>query len=159
MTQKFPLFFLNIDTVLSISNWIRSMKVETVQPHFLSNVFSLLSSRSFATMTRWCNNFSPLMTKDNCNGLFFGMQMHLEKKPLMVFCDEHLCYAFYAFIWVKTLIVLHCLVLIACLIYYWCSVLNSRCFIFLFSVDLFWIMFHPLIPRTNKRWVLLLWFI
>ena len=79
--QKFPLFFLNLDTFLSISNWIRSMKVETVQPHFLSNVFSLSSSRSFATMTRWCNNFSPLMTKDNCNGLFFGRQMHLEKNP------------------------------------------------------------------------------
>ena len=81
MTQKFPLFFLNTDTVLSISNWMRSMKVETVQPHFLSNVFSLWSSRSFATMTRWCNNFSPLMAKDNCNGLFFGRQMHLEKNP------------------------------------------------------------------------------
>ena len=115
--QKFPLFFLNLDTFLSISNWIRSMKVETVQTHFLSDVFSLLSSRSFTTMTRWRNNvFSLLMTKNNCNGLFFGMQMHLEKKNVDCFCDEHLSYAFYAFIWVKTLIVLHCLVLIACLI-------------------------------------------
>ena len=85
-SQKFPLFFLNLDTFLSISNWIRSMKVETVQTHFLSDIFSLLSSRSFTTMTRWRNNvFSLLMTKNNCNGLFFGMQMYLEKKPLTVF--------------------------------------------------------------------------
>ena len=83
---KISSFFLNLDTALSISNWIRSMKVETVQIHFLSDVFSLLSSRSFTTMTRWCNDFfSLLMTMDNCNGLFFGMQMHLEKKPSTVF--------------------------------------------------------------------------
>lgn len=153
----FSLFFLNLDTVLSSSNWIRSTKVETVQTHFLSDVFSLLSSRSFATMTRWFNIFSLLMTMDNCNGLFFGMQMYLGKKPLTV-------------LWKTPQLCILCLRMgkntycsslscFNCLSNYWCAVLNSRCFIFLFSVDLFWIMFHPLIPRTNKRWVLLLWFI
>ena len=155
----FSLFFLNLDTVLSSSNWIRSTKVETVQTHFLSDIFSLLSSRSFATMTRW---FNIILLSTNDNGqlqwpLFWNANV-LGKKTLDCVREKHLSYAFYAFIWVKTLVVLHCLVLIACLIN-WCAVLNSRCFIFLFSVDLFWIMFHPLIPRTNKRWVLLLWFI
>ena len=69
---------------------------------------------------------------DNCNGLFFGMQMHLEKKPLTVFV-----HAFYAFIWVKTLSYSSPLSCFNCLSNYWCAVLNSHCFIFLFSVDLF----------------------
>ena len=116
MTQKFPLFFLNTDTVLSISNWIRSMKVETVQPHFLSNVFSLWSSRSFATMTRWCNDFFSLsMTMDNCKGFFFGMQMHLEIKPLTVLWETpQLCIL--CLHMGKTVIFLQHLVLIICLI-------------------------------------------
>lgn len=39
-----------------------------------------------------------------------------RKKNPWLFCEKHLSYAFYAFVWVKTLIVLLCLVLIACLI-------------------------------------------
>ena len=37
------------------------MKFETVQIHYLSNVFSLLSSRNFATMATWCNGSSSLL--------------------------------------------------------------------------------------------------
>ena len=42
-------------------NWIRSMKFETVQLHFLSDVFGLVSSRNFATMATWRNKFSSLL--------------------------------------------------------------------------------------------------
>ena len=38
------------------------MKFETVQIHFLSDVFSLLSSRNFATMAMWQNDFSSLLS-------------------------------------------------------------------------------------------------
>ena len=42
--------------------WIRSMKFETVRIHFLSVtwIFSLLSSKNFATMAMWRNDFSSL---------------------------------------------------------------------------------------------------
>ena len=73
-TQHKNLFlFLNLDTVLSDSipenfaniwqikwNRIISIKFETVQIHFLSNVFGVLSSRNFATMATWRNDFSSL---------------------------------------------------------------------------------------------------
>ena len=62
--------FRNLSTVLSDStwenfanicqikwNWMGSMKFETVRIHFLSDVFGLLSSKSFATMTTWRNDF------------------------------------------------------------------------------------------------------
>ena len=39
---------------------IKCMKFETVRIHFLSDVFSLLSSRNFATMATW-RNFSSLL--------------------------------------------------------------------------------------------------
>ena len=42
-------------------NWIRSMKFETVQLHFLSDVFGLVSSRNFATMATWRNKFPSLL--------------------------------------------------------------------------------------------------
>ena len=42
-------------------NWIRSMKFETVRIHFLSAFFGLLSSRNFATMATWRNDFSSLL--------------------------------------------------------------------------------------------------
>ena len=35
---------------------------ETVRIHFLGDLFSLLSSKNFATMAMWRNNFSPLLT-------------------------------------------------------------------------------------------------
>ena len=70
---SFNFLLLNSDTVLSDStpdnfakilqvkwNWIRSMKFETVRIHFLSDVFALLSSRNFATMAMWRNDFSSL---------------------------------------------------------------------------------------------------
>ena len=37
------------------------MKFETVQIHYLSNVFGLLSSRNFATMAMWRNGSSSLL--------------------------------------------------------------------------------------------------
>ena len=37
------------------------MNCETVRIHFLSDVFGLLSSRNFATMATWRNDFSSLL--------------------------------------------------------------------------------------------------
>ena len=42
-------------------NWIRSSKFETVRIHFLSDIFGLLSSRNFATVATWHNDFSSLL--------------------------------------------------------------------------------------------------
>ena len=36
------------------------MKFEAVQIHFLSDVFGLLSSKNFATMATWHDDFSSL---------------------------------------------------------------------------------------------------
>ena len=36
-------------------------KFETVQIHFLSDVFSLLPSRNFATIAKWDDNFPSLL--------------------------------------------------------------------------------------------------
>ena len=36
------------------------MKFKTVQIHFLSDIFSLLSSRNFATKATWRDDFSSL---------------------------------------------------------------------------------------------------
>ena len=38
------------------------MKFEAVQIHFLSDVFGLLSSKNFATMAMWRNDFSSLLS-------------------------------------------------------------------------------------------------
>ena len=70
-TQHKNVLFLNLDTVFSDpenfaniwqieGNWIRSMKFETVRIHLLNDVFGLLSSRNFATMATWRNDFSFL---------------------------------------------------------------------------------------------------
>ena len=40
------------------------MKFETVRIHFLSDVFGLLSSRNFATMATWRNDFSSLLRQE-----------------------------------------------------------------------------------------------
>ena len=74
-TQMFVFLFRNLDTVLLYStpenfaniwqikwNWMRSMKFETVQIHFSSDVFSLLSFRNFATMATWRNDFFSLLS-------------------------------------------------------------------------------------------------
>ena len=37
------------------------MEFETVQIHFLSDVFGLLSSGNFATMATWRDDFSSLL--------------------------------------------------------------------------------------------------
>ena len=63
--------FRHLNTVLSDStwenfanicqikwNWMGSMKFETVRIHFLIDVFCLLSSKNFATMTTWRNDLS-----------------------------------------------------------------------------------------------------
>ena len=75
MTQIFSFSFSKhtVDAVLSDStpvnfanfwqikwNWIRQMKFETVQFHFWSVLFCLLSPRNFATMATWRNDFSSL---------------------------------------------------------------------------------------------------
>ena len=65
--------FLNFDKVLCNStpknfaniwqikwNWTGSMKFETVQIHFLRDIFGL-SSRNSATMVTWHNDFPPLL--------------------------------------------------------------------------------------------------
>ena len=70
-TRNFLFLILNLDTVLSDStsenfannwqnkwNWIRAMNFETAWIHFLSDFFSLLSSRNFTTMVTWRNDFS-----------------------------------------------------------------------------------------------------
>ena len=72
--KNFLFLFLNLDTVLPDLtpenfaiiwqikwNWIRSSKFETVRIHFLSDIFGLLSSRNFATMATWRNDFSTLL--------------------------------------------------------------------------------------------------
>ena len=72
-TQEFSFLFPNSDTVLPDStsynfakilqikwNWVRSTKFESVRIYFLSDVFALLSSRNFAAMTTWRNDFSSL---------------------------------------------------------------------------------------------------
>ena len=41
-------------------NWIRSIKFEIGRIHFPSDVFGLLSSRNFATMATWRNDFCLL---------------------------------------------------------------------------------------------------
>ena len=71
--NNFLFLFLNLDAVLSDLtpenfpniwqikwNCISSMKFETVQLHFLSDVFGLVWSRNFATMATWRNDFSSL---------------------------------------------------------------------------------------------------
>ena len=45
--------------------WIRSMKFETVQIHFLSNVFSFLSSRHFA-MATFASLFGAVIEISSC---------------------------------------------------------------------------------------------
>jgi len=78
--------FLNSEMVLSDStpenfaniwqiqwNWIGSMKFETVQIHFLRDIFGLSSSRNSATMATWCNNFSLSREKVRmCNQMVVG---------------------------------------------------------------------------------------
>ena len=69
--KTFCFLFIHLDTVLSDStpehfaniwqmkwNWMRLMKCETVRIHFfLSDIFGLFSSRNFAAMVMWCNDF------------------------------------------------------------------------------------------------------
>ena len=71
--NNFLFLFLNLDTVLSDLtpekfaniwqikwNWTRSLKSETVWIQFLSDIFGLLSSRNFATIASWHNDFFSL---------------------------------------------------------------------------------------------------
>ena len=39
------------------------MKFETVRIHFLSDVFGFLSSKNFATMATWRNDFSSVIVR------------------------------------------------------------------------------------------------
>ena len=39
------------------------MKFEAVQIHFLSDIFGFLSSKNFATMAMWHNDFSSLLSR------------------------------------------------------------------------------------------------
>ena len=55
-SRKSPEKFVNI--LSTQMKWIRSMKSKTVWIHFSSDVFSLLSSRNFATLATWRNDFS-----------------------------------------------------------------------------------------------------
>ena len=51
----------NFTKILQIEwNWVRSLKFETVRIQFLSDVFGFLSSRNFATMVTWRNDFSSI---------------------------------------------------------------------------------------------------
>ena len=55
------------------------MKFETVQIHFLNDVFSLLPSRNFVTMmAKWHNDFSSLL-----EGLWFSGYRLLAEIRLM----------------------------------------------------------------------------
>ena len=58
-----PFFlFLNLNAVFSdlTPENLAINESETVQIHFLSEFFGLLSSRNFATMAIWRNDFSTL---------------------------------------------------------------------------------------------------
>ena len=44
------------------------MKFEAVRIHFVGDVFGLLSSKNFATMTTWRNDFSSLLKGQNRSG-------------------------------------------------------------------------------------------
>ena len=55
------------------------MRFETVQIHFLSDVFGLLSSRNFATMATWHNDFSSLYLY-RAGRLFLAGYKSLKKK-------------------------------------------------------------------------------
>ena len=46
------------------------MRLETVRIHFLSDVFGLLSSRNFATMATWRDDFSSLLYDQNSNSSY-----------------------------------------------------------------------------------------
>ena len=46
------------------------MRLETVRIHFLSDVFGLLSSRNFATMATWRDDFSSLLYDQNANSSY-----------------------------------------------------------------------------------------
>ena len=77
--QKLSVSFLTLDTIFSDNSppqnvakiwlilwkWIRLQKFETVQIqiHFSSGIISLLSSREFATMATWRNEFSFLFAQ------------------------------------------------------------------------------------------------
>ena len=50
-------------------HWIRSMKFEAVQIHFLSDFFGLLSSKNFATTAMWHNDFSCLLSPHVLKGI------------------------------------------------------------------------------------------
>ena len=44
------------------------MKFETVQNHFLSDVFDLLSFRNLASMATWRNDFSCVLSQESSLG-------------------------------------------------------------------------------------------
>ena len=60
------------------------MRFETVQIHFLSNVFGLSSFRNFATMATWRNDFSLYLYR--AGRLFLAGYKPFWKKKKLELC-------------------------------------------------------------------------
>ena len=63
------------------------MRLETVRIHFLSDVFGLLSSRNFATMATWRDDFSSLLYDQNANSSY---NFRIYKTSLVAQEDEEM---------------------------------------------------------------------
>ena len=66
-------------------HWIRSMKFEAVQIHFLSDFFGLLSSKNFATTAMWHNDFSCLLSPHVLKGIQDSSGFHAVDSGFQVF--------------------------------------------------------------------------
>ena len=76
-----PKNFTNIWQI--VWNWIRSMKFETVQILFLSDVFGLLLFRNFPSMATWRNDFSCALSQESSLGPDSAVGAKSEKKKLI----------------------------------------------------------------------------
>ena len=60
------------------------MKFETVQNHFLSDVFGLLSFRNLASMATWRNDFSCVLSQESSLGPDSAVGEKSEKKKKII---------------------------------------------------------------------------
>ena len=73
-------------------NWIRSMKFETVRIYFFKWIFGLLSSKHFATMATWRNDFSSLSRRVVKGSLVASNGVQVES----LIAGEWLFFAFFS---------------------------------------------------------------
>ena len=64
------------------------MKFETVQNHFLSDVFGLLSFRNLASMATWRNDFSYVLSQESSLGPDSAVGEKSEKKKIIIIIGE-----------------------------------------------------------------------